>query len=242
MKCIIVDDEPIAREGMKLLVDLVYDLELQGVFSNVKDAGRFLQHHETDLILLDIQMPEMDGLQFARHLSGHVHVIFTTAFEEYALESYELEVVDYLVKPIREERFIKAIKRVRALQKTTQLDKTSGLKTEISNDFMLVKAERKFHKILYRDVLYIQGLKDYVIIHLKGQKFITALNIKSIYNQLPGVIFKRVGRSYILNMDHISSFDNNSVFIEDVEFSIGDSYKDSFFDQYLKGKMLNRRH
>ncbi len=242
MKCIIVDDEPIAREGMKLLVDLVYDLELQGVFSNVEDAGQFLKQHKTDLILLDIQMPEMDGLQFARHLSGDVQVIFTTAYAEYALEAYELEVVDYLVKPIREERFIKAIKRVRTLNKTAQIHKTPDLKTETSNDFMLIKAERKFHKILYRDVLYIQGLKDYVIIHLTDQKLITAMNIKNIYSQLPGIIFKRIGRSYILNMDHISSFDHNSVFIGDIEFSIGETYRDSFFDQYLMGKVVSRKY
>ena len=241
MNCIVVDDEPLAREGMQLLIAQTPGLKLNGCFSNADDASAYLADHKTDLVFLDIQMPGTSGIEFARTISPDTLVIFTTAFASYALDSYEVDAIDYLVKPLHQDRFLKAVQKARAYHAMLHTGDASPNNIEaIASDFIFVKAERKFFKLHFKDILYIEGLKDYVVLHLQGQRIITAMNIKTIHEQLPKTIFCRVSKSYIINIQHIESFDNNTVFIHTNEVPIGNSYRAAFFDEVVNKKILSR--
>jgi len=240
MKCIIVDDEPLARKGMEMNIATVASLELLGSFSNALAAGDFLRTANVDIMFLDINMPEISGLDFLKSLRNAPLVIFTTAYPQYALESYELDALDYLVKPIRIERFLKAVNKaenhLNLLRKDTE-------KNEIENfqeDFIFIKADRRFFKLFFRNILYIEGLKDYVVIYAQDRKIITSMNVKSIASQLPANMFARVSKSYIINVNHITSFDNELIYIGDTEIPLGQIYKDDFMKSYVEGKVARR--
>lgn len=238
MKCIIVDDEPLARKGMLLNVKEVSTLELVGTFENAADANDYLQNNEVDLMFLDIEMPEITGLEFLKTLVNQPLVILTTAYPQYALESYELDVIDYLVKPIRIERFIKAVNKAEEFHK---LKSTTKMVFEsVGEDYVFVKSERKYVKIFFKDIRYIEGLKDYVIIHTDGRKIMTAMNVKTIDNQLPNEIFVRINKSYIVNVNAINEIDNDFVIIDKSEIPIGRTYKDDFINNFVNKRLIKR--
>jgi len=217
MTCIIVDDEPLARQGMEMNIAQVSSLELLGSFSNALAASDFIRKENVDLMFLDINMPELSGLDFLKSLRDAPLVIFTTAYPQYALESYELDALDYLVKPIRIERFLKAVNKAENHLKLLQNVSNNNSVEKIEGDFVFIKADRKFFKIYFKDILYIEGLKDYVIIYTGDNKIITSMNVKTISAQLPSSIFARVSKSYIVNVMHITSFDNELVYIQNNE-------------------------
>ncbi|MCD7900162.1 MAG: LytTR family DNA-binding domain-containing protein [Bacteroides sp.] len=236
MKCIIVDDEPIARQGIKDLLDNIQALELSGSFENAETAGEFIKDHPVDLIFLDIQMSGINGLEFARSISKTTLVIFTTAFAEFALDSYEVDAVDYLVKPIKPKRFEKAVEKAISYHNML-LSEESQKETEqkevaeqLEADSIFIKSERRFFRVNLRNILFIEGLKDYVVIQTEKQRLITHMNLKTIHDMLPQKTFLRVNRSYIINKEHVESFSNNDVFIDKYEIAIGNFYRDSFFD------------
>ncbi|KIC94427.1 LytR/AlgR family response regulator transcription factor [Flavihumibacter solisilvae] len=241
MTCIIVDDEPLARQGMEMNIEAVASLQLLGSFSNAFAAGDFLRKEKVDIMFLDINMPELNGLDFLKSLRDVPLVIFTTAYPQYALESYELDAIDYLVKPIRIERFLKAVNKAENHLKLLQQESNSNHVEKIEDDFIFIKAERKFFKIYFRNILYIEGLKDYVIIYTAAEKVITAMNVKTIAAQLPDSIFARVSKSYIVNVLHLTSFDNEFVYIQSNEIPLGQSFKDNFMKQYIEGKVIKRQ-
>lgn len=239
MKCIIVDDEPIARKGIRSLVARVPELELLEMFNNASSAADYLTYHPVELIFLDIQMPGVTGIEFARDVPKTTLIIFTTAYTEFALDSYEVDAVDYLVKPIEFERFRKAVDK--ALNYYSLL--TNGEKEDIEqveDDYLFVKSERRYFKVNFEDILFIEGLKDYVILQLTDQRVITKMSLKAIHEQLPRHTFFRINKSYIVNTLHINSFDNNDVFIRMHEIAIGNSYREEFFDKYVM-KKKNRK-
>ncbi|MFT3910842.1 MAG: LytTR family DNA-binding domain-containing protein [Ferruginibacter sp.] len=240
MTCIIVDDEPLARQGMELNIANVSGLQLLGSFSNALAASDFLRKSNVDLMFLDINMPELSGLDFLKSLRDAPLVIFTTAYPQYALESYELDAIDYLVKPIRIERFLKAVNKAENHLRLLQQDNSNNQVEKIEEDFVYIKADRKFFKIYFKDILYIEGLKDYVIIYTKDNKIITSMNVKTIAAQLPVSIFARVSKSYIVNTLHITSFDNEVIYIHTTEIPLGQSFKDDFLKQYIDGKIVRR--
>lgn len=240
MKCIIVDDEPLAREAIRLLIDKTKDLILLDSFSNAGAASAYLKDITVDLIFLDIQMPGTSGINFAKTIPEKTLVIFTTAFSEYALESYEADAIDYLIKPVKPERFIKAVEKALSYHKLLFADKTYNSIETISEDYFFVKADRKIFKLLFKDIQFIQGLKDYVVMQTEEQKIITAMNIKTIHEQLPHNIFVRISKSYIINVQQITSFDNNTVFIKTHEIPIGNAYRNYFFEEFVTKKMLSR--
>ena len=240
MTCIIVDDEPLARQGMEMNIANVSALQLLGTFSNALAAGDFLRKEKVDLMFLDISMPELNGLDFLKSLRDAPLVIFTTAYPQYALESYELDAIDYLVKPIRIERFLKAVNKAENHLRLLQHEGNNHHVEKIEDDFVFIKAERKYFKIFFKDILYIEGLKDYVIIYTNDNKIITPMNIKTIAAQLPASIFARVSKSYIVNTQRISSFDNELIYIHDNEIPLGQSFKDDFLKQYIDGKIVKR--
>jgi DNA-binding LytR/AlgR family response regulator len=238
MNCIIVDDEPLARDAIQLLVDKVKDLNLSGSFSSANAAARFMDEQDVDLIFLDIQMPGTNGIDFARTISKDTLVIFTTAYSEYALDSYEVEAVDYLVKPVREERFQSAVQK--ALSYNQLLNSSKNNIETVAEDYFFVKAERKIFKIHFKDIQFIEGLKDYVVLHTADQKIMTAMNVKTIHEQLPQQVFVRISKSYIVNVQQIESFDNNTIYIGKHEIPIGNTYRNYFFDEFVAKKLLSR--
>jgi DNA-binding LytR/AlgR family response regulator len=211
-----------------------------GSFSNALAASDFLRKEKVDLLFLDINMPEMSGLDFLKSLRDAPLVIFTTAYPQYALESYELDAIDYLVKPIRIERFLKAVNKAENHWKLLQQESENNLVEKIEDDFVFIKADRKYFKIYFKEILYIEGLKDYVIIYTDDNKIITSMNIKTIAGQLPASIFARVSKSYIVNILRISSFDNELIYIGNNEIPLGQSFKDDFIKQYIDKKIVKR--
>lgn len=241
MRCIIVDDEPLAREGIASLVSRTLGVKLVGSFNSANAAARYLSDEAVDLLFLDIQMPGMNGIDFAKSVPPLTLVIFTTAYVDYALDSYEVEAVDYLIKPVKIERFQKAVNKASNYLDLLKSSSTSTNRIQqITDDYFFVKAERRIFKIQFNDILFIEGLKDYVVIQTVSQKVITAMNIKTIYEQLPQNTFARVSKSYIINMSQVTSFDNNTVFIDKYEIPIGDAYRTQFFDEFVTGKLLSR--
>jgi DNA-binding LytR/AlgR family response regulator len=241
MNCIVIDDEPLAREGMILLIEKCHQLILLESFSNPLDAAELLKENVVDLIFLDINMPEMSGLDFVKTLVNSPLIIFTTAYPQYAIGSYELDAIDYLLKPIRLERFVKAVNKASNYIDLLQSKDSITNKIEsISEDFIYIKADRKYFKLFFKDISYIQGLKDYVIIYLQDRKVITAMNVKTIFDQLPQQIFARISKSYIVNTTHIVSVDSLNVYLANAELPIGHIFRDDFFRDFIEGKIVKR--
>jgi DNA-binding LytR/AlgR family response regulator len=238
MNCIIVDDEPLAREGLKLLVDESPHLSFLGGFKQASAASSFLQSNAVDLIFLDIKMPGINGIEFARTIPRETLVIFVTAFAEFALDGYEVDAVDFLVKPVDEKRFHKAVEK--AVDYHALLTNYGKNTTEsITGEYVFVKADRRYVKVNFADIAFVEALKDYVIIHANGQRVITRMNLKAILEQLPAAQFIRVSKSYIINTKHITSFDNNSILIGAHEIFIGDNYRSQFFDDFVQKSILH---
>ncbi len=239
MRCIVVDDEPLAREGMELLIKEASFLEHLGSFGSATAALDFITSNEVDLIFLDIEMPGMSGLDFIKTLNYQPFIILTTAYPQYALEAFELQVSDYLVKPIRSERFLKAVYRVKEIN---DLKFTSTYELEkIEDEHFFIRYERKFLKLFYKDILYINGLKDYVMIYTKHGKYITAMNLKTTLSQLPDSIFIRTSKSYAINMNMIKSVDIDFINLEDgSEIPLGNSYKEHFKKVVIEGRLVDR--
>lgn len=236
MNCIIVDDEPVARKGMKVLVEQVPQLVLAGSFNNAIAASAFMNDHPVDLIFLDIQMPGITGIEFAQSIARNTLVIFTTAYAEYALESYEVSAVDYLVKPIELNRFLKAVNKAMAYHKLLVSEVAERVE-EIQEEYIFIKSERRYFKINFDDILFIEGLKDYSILQLEDQRVITKMNLKTIHQLLPSQQFLRVNKSYIINTAHIDSFDTNDIFIKSYEISLGGTYKRLFIEEFVRKKI-----
>ncbi|MBK5721816.1 response regulator transcription factor [Dysgonomonas sp. Marseille-P4677] len=237
MKCIIVDDEPIARKGVKKLVDQISQLELLDSFNSAKAAAEYIQTTNVDLIFLDIQMPGINGIEFARSIPKHTLIIFTTAYSEYALDSYEVDAIDYLVKPIDPAKFRKAVDKAITYH-SLLLEEDKKNVESVKDECIFVKSDRRFFKVNLKDIFFIEGLKDYVIIQMDGQRIITRMNVKNIHDLLPKATFLRINRSYIVNKNRIDSFDNNDVYIKNHEIAIGNSYRDAFFEDLMKSKSL----
>lgn len=237
MRCIIVDDEPIAREGIKLLVEEISQLELLNCFNSAESASEFINEITVDLIFLDINMPGINGIEFARTIPKHTLIIFTTAYSQYALDSYEVDAIDYLVKPIDTVKFRKAVNKA-IVYHTLLIDEDKKTMDAVEEEYIFVKSDRKYFKIDLKDILFIEGLKDYVIIQMENQRIISRMTLKTIYDLLPSSMFFRINKSYIINKKHIDSFDNNDVFIKTYEIAIGNSYRDDFFKDFINNKSL----
>lgn len=232
MRCIIVDDEPIARKGIQKIVDQISELELLGCFNSAEAASMFMMGNSVDLVFLDIQMPGINGIEFARNIPKNTLVIFTTAYSEYALDSYEVEAIDYLVKPIEADRLKKAVDKAISYHSLLLSEENKSV-GNIEDEYIFVKSDRRYFKVNLKEILFIEGLKDYVIIQLAEQRIITRMNLKTMHELLPKSTFLRINRSYIVNTTHIDSFDNNDIFIQKYEIAIGSFYRDSFFEEFV---------
>lgn len=233
MNCIIIDDEPLAREAMEMLVEENKELSLLGMFNSAMSAARFMEEHSVDLIFLDIQMPGITGIEFAHTVSKRTLIIFTTAYTEYALDSYEVDAIDYLIKPVEAERFQKAVEKAQSYHSLLLQEEKEAIETIVAAEYFFVKAERRYFKVNFSDILFVEGLKDYVILQLGEQRIITRMSLKAVFDLLPKDSFLRVNKSYIVNTAHIDSFDNNDIFIKSYEIAIGNSYRDDFFEGFV---------
>lgn len=232
MNCLIVDDEPLARQGMRSLIEEISNLEILGQFSNAPAALEFIKSNHVDLIFLDIQMPRVTGLEFAEQVPESTLVIFTTAYAKYAIKSYELDAIDYLLKPIDKERLKKAIAKAETYKKMLSEGDAINTLEGSTNDFLFIKSDRRYYKISFRDIRFIEGLKDYVVIYTATQKLITAMNLKTIHSRITANNFIRVSKSYVINMDYIDSFDSYTIYMGESEIPIGEVYKKDFFQRY----------
>lgn len=234
MNCIIVDDEPIARIGMKRLVSTATDLEPLAYLDSAEAAALFLAENHVDLVFLDIRMPGLSGLDFARTLPERTLVIFTTAYSEYAVDSYEIDAVDYLLKPIAPQRFAMAVERARntlALLSTASEDPADA---RASEGIITVRADRRFVRLHIDDITRVEALKDYVIIHSGNSgRIITRMKIKDVEDLLPSGMFLRINRSNIVRSSAITAFDTNDIFIGDSPVAIGPTYRQQLLDRLL---------
>ena len=223
VKCIIVDDEPLAIEIMESYVQKVDQLELKGSFRNAVTAFSFLQSNPVDVIFLDIQMPKLTGIDFLKTLKNPPKVIFTTAYRDYALEGFELEIVDYLLKPIPFDRFLKAVSRV--IQQPVQPITKNAAVTESTEQPLFFKVDKKMVKVKMSDILYIESIKDYVKVKTHDKEIITQQKIGYLEESLPKHIFLRTHRSFIAAINKIESYSASEIEIGKIQLPIGRNYK-----------------
>ena len=229
LRAIAIDDEPLALRLVTEYVRKTPFLELVGEFDNPLDAIEFLGQEVVDLIFLDIQMPDLTGVEFARVLKEGPKIIFTTAYENYALESYKLDAVDYILKPFNYEEFLKAAQKAKKL---FDLEEAALPTLETGTEFLFLKSEYKIRRINFNEILYIEGLKDYVKVYLQNEiKPIMSLNtVKSLEQKLPSDRFMRVHRSYIVNLQKIETIERSRIVFGKTYIPVSDQYKEKFQD------------
>lgn len=234
----IVDDEPLALDVLETYVEKIPELNLVNKCSNALEANEALKETQVDLMFLDIQMPQLTGIDFLKTLSNPPLVIFTTAYPNYAIEGFELNAMDYLLKPISLERFMKAVNKAIEQIHLQQRDSSSG---GGESDFIFVKADKKLIKINYSDILYIEGLKDYVIIRMERGRVITLQTMKSLEEKLPSGLFKRIHRSYIVSLGKINAIVGNMVEIveknQPKHLPIGKNYREQLLELINKNRL-----
>ncbi|MDE5868962.1 MAG: LytTR family DNA-binding domain-containing protein [Muribaculaceae bacterium] len=228
LNCIIVDDEPIARRGMRRLIGLRDELHAIGSASSVAEAEKLVSDssEKIDLLFLDIDMEGESGLEYARRMPKGLKVVFTTAFSDYALDSYDVEAVDYLLKPIREERFNRAVDRVLQIAERENMEGLSSSHAP-NRSYITVKADRKYIRLNINDILYIEGLGDYLVIHLFDRRLTTRMTFKKMEEELTDTPIIRVNKSYMVNSRHIESFATNEIKIGDCIIPVGVTYKET---------------
>jgi DNA-binding LytR/AlgR family response regulator len=227
MNCIIIDDEPLALELLADNISMVDKLDLVASCNSAAQAMQALQEHPVDLIFCDIQMPGISGLQFVKSLTLKPLIIFVTAYDQFALDGFELDVVDYLLKPVAVERFLKACnKALTIFEQAKRVNEQP--ETEKRRKYIFLYADYNLIKVNHEDITYIEGLKDYVKIYVSNspKAIISRVTIKSLESQLPADDFFRVHKSYIVNLDHVHSIRKGRIKIADVEIPFSDSYKD----------------
>jgi len=236
MKCIVVDDEKPAREGLADYVSRIDFLELIGTCKSALELSPLLRQQPADLILLDIQMPDLSGIDWLKNTQRPPLVIFTTAYREYAVDGFELDAVDYLLKPISFARFLKACNKALALHTQEQTPSRSE-----EDPYIFIKVDHQLIRILLQDILYIEAAGDYVFFHTgDGQRHITLLSLKQVEQQLPPRQFLRIHRSYIVNPSQVSALEGNQVLIGENKLPISRGYAEAVYDILVKGRLWKK--
>jgi DNA-binding LytR/AlgR family response regulator len=238
IQCIIIDDEPLARKGLKEYIADVDFLHLAGEFEDPLKAMNILGEGSVQLIFLDIQMPKITGIEFFKSLQHAPPVIFSTAYPQYALDGFDLNAIDYLVKPVSFDRFLKAVMKVKEYYEVRQQNITasSGQK----EDFFFIKADNKLVKIFFEEVLFVEALQNYVAIHTRTKKYITYLTFKSIEDYLPSDRFIKTHKSYIVSAARIDNIEGNEIRIGEHHIPISRTSKDEVMEKLLRGRFLKR--
>jgi two-component system LytT family response regulator len=244
IRCLVVDDEPLALHILEDYISKIPFLELVKATTNPIEALTLVQEGNIDLVFLDVQMPELTGIQFLKIANGKTKVILTTAYSQYALEGYELDVVDYLLKPIAFDRFFKAAQKAQGIIQPSvkqavvePVQQVQPQQQDFLSDFIFVKSEYKIQKVYLHQILFIEGLKDYISIFTSAERIITLQNMKKMEDTLPEKHFIRVHKSYIVALNKIDSIERSRIFIGDKIIPVGDTYRDNFF-KIIDGKNI----
>lgn len=238
LKCIIIDDEPIARKLLKEYIEETDFLELVGTAENPLKATGLINEHKADLLFLDINMPKMNGLQFLRSANKLPMVIITTAYGQYALDGFEMAVIDYLVKPFSLERFIRATQK--ALELKTLRNDQSPQAAEPTPQYFYVKCDNKIERVSYDELICIEAMANYVTLYTTSRKMVVYLTIKGIQEKLPADRFIQVHKSYIVNADKVNSIEGNTLHLGDRKITIGAMYYNNVMDALLKDRYFKR--
>ena len=241
IKCIVVDDEPLAIEKITEYIKRIPYLDLLASFDNAIDALEFLRDKKTDLVFLDIQMEKFTGIQLLEILRNPPKIIITSAYDNYALKGYELDVTDYLLKPISFERFLKAVTKVGRESRADRASKPSMEKEDQVKppaDFIFIKADYHMHKVKLENILFIEGMKDYLRLHLPNERIMTLMSFMKMEKVLPPERFMRVHKSYLVSLDKIERIERNTIIISGHKIPIGNKYKKEFFEYLEKEKVL----
>ena len=238
ISCIIIDDEPLARKGLKEYISDVEFLHLEGDFSDPLKAMQLLEEGKVQLIFLDIQMPRITGLEFFKSLREAPPVIFTTAYPQFALDGFDLNALDYLVKPISFERFLKAVMKAKEYYEVRRKNQaTAGVQKE---EYFFIKADNKLVRIFYNDVLFVEALQNYVSIQTNDRKYITYLTFKSIEEYLPADRFIKTHKSFIVSAARIDQIEGNDIRLGNYHVPISRSAREEVMEKLLKGRFLKR--
>ena len=240
IKCVAIDDEPLALEIIKDYIEKVSFLELIKTFESAVESIDFLKKNKVDLLFLDIQMEELTGIQLLNILNPKPNVIFTTAYDSFAIQGFELDAVDYLLKPISFERFLKAVSKVYEKLNLESLSENKTKEATIytpGDDFFFVKTEFRLEKVNFSEILYIEGMGDYLRIVTPDKRVMTLQNFKKMEEMLPVNKFYRIHKSYIVALDKIENIERNRIKITDKLIPISDTYKKPFFDFLEKRKL-----
>ena len=237
LSCIIIDDEPLARKGLKEYITDIDFLHLAGEFDNPLKATELLSRGKVQLLFLDIQMPKITGIDFLKTLPNAPPVIFTTAYPQYALDGFELNALDYLVKPISFDRFVKAVLKAKEYYEIREKNKTNAAS---SAGYFFIKADNKLVKLFFDDILFAEALQNYVVIHTRDKKYITYLTFKSVEEYLPVDRFIKTHKSFIIAAEKTESIEGNNIRIGIHDIPISRNLKEEVMERLLKGKFLKR--
>jgi DNA-binding LytR/AlgR family response regulator len=237
LKCVIIDDEPIARKVMQEFIEEIDFLELTGQAENPLKAMSLLNDNDVDVIFLDINMPKINGLDFLKNSKTQAMIIMTTAYAEYAVESYGLDVLDYLVKPIAFERFLKACNKAKEIEKVR---KTALLKADKKDDHFFIKCNNQIEKVFYDDLIYAEAMLNYVMLYTNLKKMMVYITIKNLEEQLPAEIFIKVHKSFIVNINKVKSIEGSILNIGNEKITISQNLREKVITEIVKDKMIKR--
>ncbi|MDB5086047.1 MAG: Two component transcriptional regulator, LytTR family [Mucilaginibacter sp.] len=242
INCVIVDDEPLAREGLIDFVEDVEFLHLAGTCENPVQLIRFLESHQVDLVFLDIQMPKMSGLDFLKVTKNPPMVILTTAFPNFALEGFKLNVLDYLLKPITFDRFFMAVNKARDYQRFLAFSSNTNPQKPVPvEDFFFIKCGNKYEKIFFDDVLYLESMQNYVNIFTTKGKYITLINLKNLEQSFDNSSFMRVHKSYMVSIRKIEVIEGNEIFMQSFRIPLSRSYRDQVLEQVVTNRLWDKK-
>lgn len=230
IKCVITDDEPTACEGLQRYVGKVDFLSLMAVCEDAMQLNTLLQTEHPDLLFLDIEMPYLSGLELLASLARPPHVIITSAYEQYALKGYELDVTDYLLKPISFDRFLKAVNKVHNLLQQEE-------HSEASSDFIFLRSDRRMHKVFFRDISVVEGLENYVCIYTDSAKLLVRSTMKRMVEALPGSLFLQVHKSYLINLEKIDLIEGNRIIVGQHTIPVARNFREEVFARILKNTL-----
>lgn len=231
LKCVVIDDESLAIEVLENYINRVSSLTLEAKFTNGIDALSYVNASQVDILFIDIQMPDINGMDFLKLLNKKINVVFTSAYPEYALEGYNFDPLDFLIKPISFDKFMRAVGRAQVL--VNLLNEAS----DVEDEYFYIKTQGKIVRLLLSDILYIEGLKDYVIFYTTTAKYIALHSMKELEEKLPSKKFTRIHKSYIVELDRIEEIKGNQVKIVGKEIPVGRQYKLAFFKSIENKKL-----
>jgi DNA-binding LytR/AlgR family response regulator len=235
IRCVITDDEPFARKGLQGYVTQIEFIELVGICESAVELNAFLKQEKVDLLFLDIEMPYLSGIDLLKNLPQPPKVIFTTAYEKYAVQGYELEVLDYLLKPVSFERFLKSANKAFDYFRLQQQSVATP-----TAEYFFIKVDSKLEKVIVADILFVEGMENYVVIHTKERKMMTHLTLKILQDRLPADKFMQPHKSYLVAMDRIDAIEGNTLLVGGQQIPISRYQKEEMMQKILHNKILKR--